>query len=501
MNYDGKHYYTYTDPEVLAVLASPPYFADLLNRDDLSGNYAESTTSYASTKGSGSGSTTSATLTVGAYVSFEQEFSVFGVKVASVEAEATITAGFTWETETTSTLEQTIEYTAAAGEDMVAFYSIPMEIYEYTSHVPDGKGNYEQVLTTVNIPHEAAIRLLSLEEYEFIAKDYSVLPTIADNVLTHENVNPASYPASTAGYNVITEYVGTPTAVGFSGTGGGAAIRQELAMTKENNKAFSVSGGIEAKAGAGAGGVTVGVIAGFEGGAGSVEITTSGSSFSGEMQNMPVEAQPYGYGMNWKIFAYRYTSGGSNFPVVSYLVSGVQNPPPLPDDFAQNIANTTENSITLDWSYDGYIAGFSILRYYEFPEGSGSQEITFVPFTAGTQDDTTGQFNFSFTDENLSPYTEYQYQIKAVRATNPKESIYSEPLICRTKTTAGYLVMTLSGLNLDGVLPIYPDANSTVTLNITEPEKYNSLSYQWQKQVDGNWVNLSGRTEKNIYYQ
>ena len=26
MNYAGKHYYRYTDPKVLAVLASPPYF-------------------------------------------------------------------------------------------------------------------------------------------------------------------------------------------------------------------------------------------------------------------------------------------------------------------------------------------------------------------------------------------------------------------------------------------------------------------------------------------
>ena len=34
MTYTGKHYYTYSDPQVLAVLASPPYFSDLLDRDD-----------------------------------------------------------------------------------------------------------------------------------------------------------------------------------------------------------------------------------------------------------------------------------------------------------------------------------------------------------------------------------------------------------------------------------------------------------------------------------
>lgn len=51
------------------------------------------------------------------------------------------------------------------------------------------------------------------------------------------------------------------------------------------------------------GGLTVGVVAGFEGSGGKVEISTSGSSFSGELQDMPAEAEAYGYAMNWRIFA------------------------------------------------------------------------------------------------------------------------------------------------------------------------------------------------------
>lgn len=497
MSYGKNHYYTYTDPQVLAVLASPPYFADLLDRDDLSGNYAESTTRYASTEGSGTGSTLSATITVGAYVSYEHDFKVFGVTVASVEAEVAVTAGFTFDSESTSTLEQTVAYTAAAGEDMVAFYSIPMEIYEYTSFVADGQGGYDAVLTAVNIPHKAAVRLLSLEEYEFIAKDYSVLPKIADNVLTHEIGNPASYPTSTDGYSVIAQYDKIPSEVGFSSAGGGSSISQEITMTKEDSSAFTISGAIEAKAGAGAGGFKVGVIAGAEVGGGSVTISTHGSSFSGEMQNMPIEAQPYGYGMKWRIFCYGYVDGASVFPVVSYLVSEVKNPPPLPQDFTQNMSETTADSITLDWSYDANIAGFRIYRYYEFPEGSGSYEVSFVPFTRGIRDAETGTYHFSYKDENLNPYTEYSYQIKAVRASNPKESIYSEPLICRTKTAVGYPVIRLAGL-VDGVLPIYPDADSTVALSIDNPATYDGLSYQWQTLADGTWVSLSGKTASSF---
>lgn len=157
MTYTGKHYYTYSDPQVLAVLASPPYFSDLLDRDDLSGNYAESSTTYSSMKGTENGTSSSSTISVGAYVSFEQEFSVFGVKIGSVEAEAAFTSGFTYETEHTSSLEQSITYETTSGEDRVAFYSIPMEIYEYTSYIPDGTGKYTEVTSTVSIPHEASI--------------------------------------------------------------------------------------------------------------------------------------------------------------------------------------------------------------------------------------------------------------------------------------------------------------------------------------------------------
>ncbi len=72
MTYTGKHYYTYSDPQVLAVLASPPYFSDLLDRDDLSGNYAESSTTYSSMKGTENGTSSSSTISVGVFFSLEQ---------------------------------------------------------------------------------------------------------------------------------------------------------------------------------------------------------------------------------------------------------------------------------------------------------------------------------------------------------------------------------------------------------------------------------------------
>ena len=492
MNYAGKHYFRYTDPKVLAVLASPPYFKDLLDRDDLSGNYAESTTSYSSTTGSESGSTGGTTITVGSYVSFEQEISVFGVKIGQTEAEAVVTHGFTWETEKTSSLEQTVSYSATSGEDKVALYSIPMEIYQYESYVPDENGKYEKVLTEVNLPHEACVKLLDLSEYETIAEDYSILPTIAESVLRHEIGDPSSYPSSTAGYNVIAQYNGTPASVGFTSKGGGDTITQEIAMSKSNSNSYSYVGNVEAKAGAGAGGVTVGVIAGFEGTGGTVHITTEGSSFSGELQAMPAEAKPYGYNMNWKIFCYKYKGADMEFPVVSYLVTDVQQPASLPEDFEQNVAETTDDSVTLTWTYDKFVSGFQLYRYYEFPDGNGSYRLEYVPFSKGVKNG--DKYEFKYTDKGLSPYTEYKYQIQTESIYNPKVSIYSEPISCRTKTTVGYPELTVDGLVKDGKdkgkLAIYPDAEGKAVVEVTDEGKYKSLSYQWQKLVGGEWKNM-----------
>ena len=496
MTYTGKHYYTYSDPQVLAVLASPPYFSDLLDRDDLSGNYAESSTTYSSMKGTENGTSSSSTISVGAYVSFEQEFSVFGVKIGSVEAEAAFTSGFTYETEHTSSLEQSITYETTSGEDRVAFYSIPMEIYEYTSYIPDGKGSYTKVTSTVSIPHEASIGLIDLSDYENIAEDYSVLPSISGSVLTHTIGDPSSYPsAPSAGSKA---YNGDPAKVDFTAAGGGSGITQEISFSTSDSKNYTNTTSIETKAGAGAGGVTAGVVAGSESSAGKVSVNTAGGSFSGSLQNMPIEAKPYGYGMNWRIFCYNYRSGNQAFPVVTYAVTEPQAPSPLPEDFEQDVAKTTDDSVTLTWTYDKIVSGFQLYRYYNFPDGSGRKELAFVPFTDGERHD-DGTYTFSYTDKNLSPYTEYEYQIQTRnnnKAEQQRNSIYSEPLTCRTKTTAGYpdISVTIDGKENQTVLPIYPDSLATATVKYNENNKnpdggkYNSVSYQWQKLNNGSWT-------------
>jgi len=510
LKYTGNHYFRYTDPKVLAVLASPPYFKDLLGRDDLAGSYAESETSYSSSEGSSDGVIAHASINAGVYASMEQDISIFGVKIGSVEAELAFHAEFTWETQYTTELNQTIEFQTTPGEDVVALYSIPMEIYEYEATMLDSDtGEFVTQVMSVNVPHIAAVTVMPVEKYNMIAKNFDILQPVDKSVLSHTLGDPSSYPSSADGYNDAVVYDGDWSAVGYTSTEGGTSIKQEIEMTSEFENSFELSVGMDYKAGAGVGGVVTGYTIGGEIGAGYVMVSTEGSTFSGSLQSMPSEAEEFGYYHVWKVFYYEYSNGEVEFPVVSYVVTDVSAPAPLPEDFEQNIGNTTDKQIALRWSYDKVVSGFQIYRYYEFPEGSGSYELPFVSMKDGVYDSTTGKWNFEFIDTGLAPYSDYSYQIQTIRSYVPVRSIKSEVETFRTKSDVGYPELSLysttdPAFNSEEdslALNIFPDSTNTVYTIVANRADYpEGVNYQWQKVENGKWTDILGKNSSYITF-
>lgn len=97
-------------------------------------------------------------------------------------------------------------------------------------------------------------------------------------MLTHTIGDPSSYPsAPSAGSKA---YNGDPAKVDFTAAGGGSGITQEISFSTSDSKNYTNTTSIETKAGAGAGGVTAGVVAGSESSAGKVSVNTAGGSFS-----------------------------------------------------------------------------------------------------------------------------------------------------------------------------------------------------------------------------
>ena len=495
LKYTGEHYYTYSDPEVLAVLASPPYYADLANDDDDS-QMIESSTAYGKSKGSGGGTTHSNSFSVGVYTSWEKTWSMLGVELASAEAEFSINNTFTWETQKTSSLEYAVEYATMAGVDTVVLYSMPIETYVYEAQIPNGSGGYDTQTMTVNIPYEPSIQTLSLEKYNTIYHTYKdILPDVS-RALTHTVGDPGSYASGISSLpgdrQQTLVYTGDPSTIG---KGSQNTQTQSISMTNEEENSFNYELEVETKAGAGMGGVKVGVTAGYSHGAGSVHITTAGSSYTATMNGLPSQADKYGYDFNWKLVGFLYQG---KYPVVTYLVTSVKEPPLLPENFGANEEQTTTDRIALEWDYSGNAAGFVLYRYFQSPSASGYYKIGTVEAGEGTA--TGSGRHYTYTDTGLSPNTEYKYRIQTIGTAQPNTSIPSGAYTTYTKPNGGVPEVAVSSETLNA----RPDTVVWTAANITNQSELTGaqIFYQWQKQnAKGGWADVSGETGYTLTFR
>lgn len=491
LKYTGEHYYTYADPEVLAVLASPPYFEDLANEDDDS-QMIESATSYGTTKGTGEGTSHSNSFSVGVYTSWEKSFKIFNVELFSAEAEASINNTFTWETQKTSSLEYEVTYSTMAGLDTVVLYSMPIESYVYEATMPDGTTQ----AMTVNIPYEPSVQTVSLEKYNAIRAGYpDILPDVT-NALTHTVGDPGSYASSLSslpsGRGQTLVYNGNPSTIG---QGSQNTQEQSIAMTKEQEDSFNYEIAVETKAGVGAGGVTVGVTAGYSHGAGKVHISTAGSSYTGTMNGLPSQAEQYGYTFNWKLVGFLFDD---KYPVVTYLVTEVGEPPLLPKNFGTNEAETTTDQIALEWDYPGNAAGFVLYRYFQSPSASGYYKIGTV--AASDYKLVNGVKHYQYIDTGLSPNEGYQYRIQTIGLSQPNTSIPSAAYSTYTKPDSNIPMVSVS----QETLAASPDTVVSTTAYITNSDELTGaqIYYQWQKKdAKGAWKDVEGQQAATITFR
>ncbi len=515
IEYTGIHYLTYSDPEVLAIIAAAPYFEDV----DIISNYDyawQNTTSYSRISGGGKSDLVAVDLEFGAYVSTEKELG--GGKF---ELETSLNYTLEWEQETTKTTEYTLSFETSQNEDAVAFFCIPTENYVYKIYTPDGNGGYKETVETISNTFTPCYQILTLDYYESIQGNYDALPQISGVAITSTPGDPSSYPSSSRGYDVIAEWNDDPAGVSF----GNGSITQEITITEEEVESynmgvawdFQIGGGVGAQSDIGQ--IEVDTTGGFQWSlnptGGWANINLEGTSISGTVTNMPLDFQNYGYYYTWKLFAYNYKfDNGNSIPVVSYVVGDISEPPQLPEDFQQDYDRTTSDKNVLTWTYDGNFSNFYIYKYYDFPVGGGLQQIAEIPsstadYTLKYDSEGKPYKEYYFEDENLSAYTEYEYAIQVERLSKvPPLSAPSGLLTARTKAADGYPIMTIheSDNNNDRELLVYPDKTSHLTLEVTGPEGqtssnyYTTVQYQWQKQEKGAWVDITGETYKTLTF-
>lgn len=367
---DYQNYsFMYTDPTVIAALAAPPYYRDIANVHGVDYT-SESSTSYSMELGTGSGTTEGQTTNLGAYVSVEAEVGTPSVR-AVVESE--VNYNKQWSTQFSSMLEKSRTRTfESKGQDSVVLLAYPTDVFTYSMTFPvndvdpDSPATYadreagDDFATcdySVVIPYSPTYSVLSLREYNRVYRQYTdLLPNIGEEVFTHTEGWPGSYPTGSSGFYGAEV---APDPWYSSGTSPGASMEDSLTISSSSESTTTSANSVSFKAGGGVSAgysglfiqtsvkVTAGVTYGSEENHGKVVSNSEGVTYSGKVGGIPEKVDGNDYGFAWKMMQYQYR-GKQNFPVVTYLVQGDRNPVRLPEVFEVSDASTSDK-VTLRW--------------------------------------------------------------------------------------------------------------------------------------------------------
>ena len=506
MRYKGQEV-TWTKPEVLTILQSAPYFQDL---EDTRGYLDQGQTGLGKSKAAGDKVTAGGSLSLGTYVSFEQDFSVFGVKVASIEAEAQSKNSFTYAYEETKKKETEINYSGSAGDDYAVVYAVPYMEYQYETWVPgykipngdayttwkttyvgkyltDKDKNWKNNLnatqqqakidatanelglsagktvqgswqpSSVMVPMEPAKVLISVDAYDEIAEQTEGLEPIRGNILNSTPGDPATYDAVGARSNDF-HAIGNQQKV-TTGEGGNITVTET--STTEKSHDFEYSYEFEAKVGAGAGGLTVGVLAGFGANAGGGISTSSSKSYSATVDNLPKDASQYGF--SWQ-FGWRNAKLNNNdVLVLEYQIKDVAQLPSPPKNL--RVESVTSDSVTLSWDP---VTGAGAYKIYQRTSDNRIRLIATVPGTAE-----------SYTDTNVNPNNTYTYCVQNMSQVGG-ESIYSTEVRAITLTDAnGNFVIKQQPKDLTTY--VGGTGKTTVEAEYLKNGQPQNLNYYWDR--------------------
>lgn len=454
---------TYTEPEVLALLESTPYFSEV---DE--GDIGNSETAYGKENGEGTSVSTAEGLTTNIVAGFEWSVDdICAGFVCGAGFETSVEQGYTWETATSTTKKFSLNYSNDTGENQVIVYRRPVTTYRY-----EIKGTKD----TMVLARQGTLltSMLPVDEYNEAAQSYE-LEEIADGTLATPG-NPFSYRSSTAGLNNVAESKIT-TQYGKEGT-----VTQEFSTETEQEKTFTY----DLNASFTAYGLVFGVKAG--GGAGTTysesqsTINTEAITKTGAVTGKQVE----GYDFNWKFAHWTTKVNGTEIPVLGYVLTNVIAPPSPPENLA--VESVTSDSAKITW--DAGERGADEYRIYQiYSDGSDIQ--------IGTVDGTESTYEVT----GLKPDTSYTYAIKAYKEGKKGdaisgESVFSEKLIVTTlPEKMGTVTITNpenASVKIGGSAVFKADLSSTASA-------YRATNYKWQRrEKGGKWQTIDGAKSSKL---
>lgn len=456
--------YSYTDPEVFAILESTPYFNELDG-----GDINNSGTSYGTSKGTEVGTSTSNGLTTQVVFGFEYEVDDFTAGfTCGFEIETTIENNFTWESSESIATEYSLEYVNDTGDNCVIMYRRPVTAWKYKVKNKDN---------TLVLAKEGSIvtNMLSVDKYNEIAAKRD-LDEITDSMVA-EPGNPFSYRSSLIGLEnaVVSEDVAT-----FSG---GGTISQSFTNTHTSEKTFTYELNTSFVACGKAFGVKAGGGAGYTHSTSNSTINTSSITKTGTVSST---GDPDGdYDFNWSFAHWTESLNGNKVPVLGYVLSGVKAPPSPPVNLS--VDKVTSNTAEISWE-QGKRQADEYRIYQVYPDGTDVQ--------VGVADGS----DTSFTLRRLLPNTSYTYAITAYSEKIENggiagESVMSESIIATTLPEGIATVDISSPKSVSAKVGESAVFKADISVNSDE---YIATNYQWQEKKHGSsWSdinNAKGRT-------
>lgn len=310
VEYKG-HELLFTDPCVLAVLASPPCFTGI-NDSGANGG-----TSFGYIEGHITEETKDHGFSVGASIGMKLS-APFGL--AEAEAKVTLDQSFNWGTATTHEITENWGYTTALGEDKVIFTSIPFDVYYYTVlSSPDHSQIGETI--TVNVPRKPGTYHQETSYYN--SHIYGDAVMIDSSVMQHSIGNPFSY--ATEAEKDTLKGLDNPGLFSDSslqvGTGtGSSTIGLENLSGDTDTYAYSLDVTVSMEATVV--GISIGGSAGYQYGYSYSSTINKGTYIEGEVPDIPQDYYNSNRAFEWGLMSYPVTKSGQKFTIVSYWVQG-----------------------------------------------------------------------------------------------------------------------------------------------------------------------------------
>jgi hypothetical protein len=302
----GQRELLFTDPQVIAVLASPPYYEGI-NEDGDGG------TSFGYSKGSGEGSSDTFGFSVGVSVG-TQWSAPFGI--ASAEFELSVTSSFSWAQSESVEISESWGWNDPIAQDLVVFTAIPFDVYYYeVLKSPPGEEAQPGDMMTINVPRKPQPYHMSLPDYNArVTEEHRVTVNhtlgVPGSYFTPEGRDQQKNAASSRGL------FSTNTQMSAGSGGGSTTINIEKVKTTEDSFSFDLETKIESKFGVG--GVTVGASAGFNYGYGTTSSVSEGTYIEGTVPAIPTADYTLARDFMWGLMAYPKIEPYQKYIFVTY---------------------------------------------------------------------------------------------------------------------------------------------------------------------------------------